>query len=118
MVGLRPPPASFIFHARLLSLRILIFTAVVGADELLKITDKRKVLAFILLFSMACARVPGRIGTLLLPRLVATLALYVLLLQTLASDKDIRIGKEMGGSCCFGHCGACDFKFETLEEPD
>jgi hypothetical protein len=73
---------------------ILIFTAVVGADELLKITDKRKVLAFILLFSMACAPVPGRIGTLLLPRLVATLALYVLLLQTLASDKDIRIGKK------------------------
>jgi Glycosyltransferase family 87/WD40-like Beta Propeller Repeat len=73
---------------------ILIFTAVVGFDELLKITDKRKVLAFILLFSMACAPVPGRIAALFLPRLVGTLALYVLLLQTLASDKGLRVGRK------------------------
>jgi hypothetical protein len=73
---------------------ILVFTAVVGVDELLKSTDKRKVLAFILLFSIACAPVPGRIGALVLPRLVGTLALYVLLLQILASGKDLRIGRK------------------------
>jgi hypothetical protein len=73
---------------------ILIFTAVVGADELLRTTDKRKVLAFLLLFSMACIPVPVSIGALLLPRLVGSLALYVLLLQTLASDKGPHIGKK------------------------
>jgi Glycosyltransferase family 87/WD40-like Beta Propeller Repeat len=73
---------------------VLVFTAVVGVDELLKSTDKRRVLTFILLYSMACAPVPGRIGTLVLPRLVGTLSLYVLLLQTLASDKGLRIGKK------------------------
>jgi hypothetical protein len=73
---------------------ILVFTAVVGVDELLKGTDKRKLLAFILLFSIACAPVPGRIGALVLPRLVGTLALYVLLLQILASGKGLRIGSK------------------------
>ncbi|MCU1298254.1 MAG: hypothetical protein JWO91_2532 [Acidobacteriaceae bacterium] len=71
---------------------ILIFTAVIAVNELLKPTDKRQVLAFLLLFTIACAPMPGRIGELLLPRLVGTLALYVLLLRNLASGKGSRIG--------------------------
>jgi len=70
---------------------VLIFTAVLGIDELLKIEDKRRVLAFVLLFSIACGPVPGRIAKLLLPRLSGTLALYALLLHTLA--KRFRIGR-------------------------
>jgi hypothetical protein len=73
---------------------VLVFTGVVGLDELLKLEDKRWPLAFILLFSIACAPVPGRIGKLFLPRLVGTLALYALLLWTLASGKGFRIGKR------------------------
>jgi Glycosyltransferase family 87/WD40-like Beta Propeller Repeat len=73
---------------------VLVFTAVVGLDEVLKITDKRKALAFVLLFSIACAPVPVNIGKLLLPRLAGALALYVLLLQIRASDKGVRIGRR------------------------
>jgi hypothetical protein len=73
---------------------VLVFTGVVGMDELLKIEDKRRALVFILLFSIACTWMPGRIGRLLLPRLVGTFALYILLLRTLASDKGLRIGRK------------------------
>lgn len=72
---------------------VLIFTAVVGIDELLKIEDKRRALAFILLFSIACGPGTGRIVK-LLPRLCGTLALYALLLHTLASAKGFRIGRR------------------------
>jgi hypothetical protein len=73
---------------------VLIFTGVIGIDELLKIEDKRKALAFILLFSIACAPVPGRIAKLFLPRLCGTLALYTILLHTLAFAKGFRIGRR------------------------
>jgi hypothetical protein len=73
---------------------VLIFTAVLGIDELLKIQDKRRLVAFVLLFSIACAPVPGRIAKLFLPRLWGTLALYALLLDTLASPKGFRIGRR------------------------
>ena len=73
---------------------VLVFTGVVGLDELLKLEDKRWALAFILLFSIAYAPVPGRIGNLFLPRLVGTLALYSLLLWTVASSKGFRIGRR------------------------
>jgi len=73
---------------------LLVFTGVVGLDELLKLEDKRWALAFILLFSITCAPVPGRIGNLLLPRLVGIVSLYALLLWTLASGKGFRIGKR------------------------
>jgi hypothetical protein len=70
---------------------VLIFTAVIGVDELLKNEDKRKVLIFLLLFTFACAPVPGRIARLLLPRLCGTLALYALLLHALSSARSFRI---------------------------
>ncbi len=54
---------------------VLVFTGVVGLDELLKIEDKRWALLFMLLFAIAYAPVPGQIGRLLLPRLVGTLGL-------------------------------------------
>jgi Glycosyltransferase family 87/WD40-like Beta Propeller Repeat len=73
---------------------VLIFTGVLGIDELLKIEDKRRALAFLLLFSIACAPVPGGIAKLFLPRLCGTLALYALLLHTLASAKGFRIGRR------------------------
>jgi len=73
---------------------VLIFTGVVGIDELLRIEDKRKALVFLLFFSIACAPVPGRIAKLFLPRLCANLALYALLLQSMASGRDFRIRKR------------------------
>jgi Glycosyltransferase family 87/WD40-like Beta Propeller Repeat len=73
---------------------VLIFTAVIGMDELLRIEDKRKALGFILLFTFACAPVPGRIARLLLPRLCGTIALYALLLHSLSSAKGFRIGRK------------------------
>jgi Glycosyltransferase family 87/WD40-like Beta Propeller Repeat len=73
---------------------VLIFTGVLGIDELLKIEDKRRALAFLLLFSIACAPVPGGIAKLFLPRLCGTLALYALLLHTLAAAKGFRIGRR------------------------
>jgi len=63
---------------------VLIFTAVVGIDELLKIEDKRRALALVLLFSIASGPVPGRIAKLFLPLFSGTLALYALLLHTLS----------------------------------
>jgi hypothetical protein len=72
---------------------VLIFTGVVGIDELLKMGDRRKAIAFILLFAIASVP-PGRIGKLFLPRLVGTLALYALLLQTVASGKGFRIARK------------------------
>jgi hypothetical protein len=73
---------------------VLVFTGVVGLDEVLKREDKRWALLFILLFSIACAPLPGQTGKLLLPRLVGTLALYALLLWTIASGKGFRIGRR------------------------
>jgi Glycosyltransferase family 87/WD40-like Beta Propeller Repeat len=74
---------------------VLIFTALVGIDELLKIEDKRRALALVLLFSIACCPVPGRnFAKMFLPRLCGTLALYALLLHTLASAKGFRIGRR------------------------
>jgi hypothetical protein len=73
---------------------VLVFTGVVGLDELLKLEDKRWALAFILLFSIAYAPVPRWIGNLFLPRLMGTLALYALLLWTVASGKGLRIGRK------------------------
>ena len=73
---------------------VLVFTGVVGLDELLKLEDKRWALVFILLFSIAYAPVPGRIANLFLPRLVGTLALYALLLCTVASGRSFRIGRR------------------------
>jgi WD40-like Beta Propeller Repeat len=73
---------------------VLVFTGVVGLDELLKLEDKRWALVFILLFSIAYAPVPGRIANLFLPRLVGTLALYALLLWTVASGRSFRIGRR------------------------
>jgi hypothetical protein len=70
---------------------VLIFTGVIAVDELLEIDDKRKALVFILLFTFACAPVPGRIARLLLPRLCGTLALYALLLHALSSAKSFRV---------------------------
>lgn len=72
---------------------VLVFTGVVGIDELLKIKERRRALVFILLFSIACAP-PGRIARLFLTRLCGTLALYAVLLQTVAAGKDFRIGRR------------------------
>ena len=71
---------------------VLVFTGVVGMDELLKIKDRRRALVFILLFSIACAP-PGRIAQLFLSRLCGTVALYALILQTVAAGKGSRIGR-------------------------
>jgi hypothetical protein len=73
---------------------VLVFTGVVGISELLKLEDKRWALLFILLFSIACAPVPGRVGKLFLPRLAGTLGLYALLLRTVSSGKRFRIGRR------------------------
>ena len=73
---------------------MLVFTGVVGLDELLKTEDKRWALLFMLLFAIAYAPVPGQIGRLLLPRLVGTLGLYALLLWTVACGKGFRIGRR------------------------
>ncbi len=61
---------------------VLIFAAVVAADALLKIADKRVFLVFILLFGLACTPVPDALlgGSLVLMRLFATLGLYVFIL--------------------------------------
>jgi hypothetical protein len=72
---------------------VLVFAGVVGMDELLKIRDKRGALVFILLFSIACAP-PGRIARLFLPRLCGTLALYAVLLRTVAAGKGFRLGRR------------------------
>jgi hypothetical protein len=73
---------------------VLIFTGVIGIDELLRIGDKRKAFLFILLFSLTCAPVPGRIATLILPRLCGVLALYALLLQSVVCAKSFRGGRK------------------------
>jgi hypothetical protein len=73
---------------------VLIFSGVVVTDELLRTEDYRRALAFILLFSIACAPAPAWLAKIILPRLVGALALYVLLLQTIATDKGIGIGRR------------------------
>ena len=73
---------------------VLVFTATVGIDELLKIRDGRKALIFILLFLFAYGPLPARIAKMVLPRLVGTLALYSLLLSTIASGKSKSISKR------------------------
>ena len=73
---------------------VLVFAGIIGADEFLKVEDRRRALAFILLFAIASAPLPGRIAKVLLPRLSGTFALYILLMQTVASGKGFRIGKK------------------------
>ena len=73
---------------------VLVFTGIVGIDELLKIRDRKKALIFILLFLFAYGPVPARIANMVLPRLVGTLALYSLLLSTIASGKSKSISKR------------------------
>jgi Glycosyltransferase family 87/WD40-like Beta Propeller Repeat len=80
---------------------VLVFTGVVGVDELLKLEDKRWVLFFILLFSIACGPETGRIVRLFLPRLVGTLALYALLLWTVASGRGFRISRRWMAAAAF-----------------
>lgn len=94
---------------------VLVFTGVIGLDELLKLEDKRWTLAFILLFSIACAPVPGRIGHLFLPRLVGTLALYALLLWTLTSGKGFRIGKEWLAAAALAGVALTIFNLSSLK---
>ena len=63
---------------------LLIFTAIVGFDALLALGNNRKVLALLLLYVAACAPIPDRISNLFpLSRLVATTALYALLLSSI-----------------------------------
>lgn len=73
---------------------VLVFTGIVGIDELLKIRDGKKALIFILLFLFAYGPLPARIAKMVLPRLVGTLALYSLLLTTIASGKSKSISKR------------------------
>lgn len=73
---------------------VLIFTGVVGVDALLTTTNKRHALAFLLLFAISCAPVPGRFGrAFVLTRLVTAFALYIFLLSKLWAGKWSRFGK-------------------------
>ncbi len=73
---------------------VLIFTAVIGVDALRTSPNKRNTLAFLLLFAIACAPVPGRFAkTFVLSRLVTAFVLYVFLLQKLWSGKRLHFGR-------------------------
>jgi hypothetical protein len=62
---------------------LLIFTTIVGFDALLAMGDNNKALALLLLYVAACVPVPERISNWFpLSRLVATTALYALLLRS------------------------------------
>jgi Glycosyltransferase family 87/WD40-like Beta Propeller Repeat len=73
---------------------VLVFVGVVGVDEFLKTEGKRRAFVLMLLLFITCAPVPTRIGRLLMPRLVCSLALYALLLQTVAAGKGLRFRRR------------------------
>ncbi len=72
---------------------VLIFTAVVGIDALLKLGDERHALVVLFLFGTACASIPN-IGKLLSTRLLVSLALYIWLLWTVVRRRDLRLGRR------------------------
>jgi hypothetical protein len=71
---------------------VLIFTAIVAFDVLLGNAAKGRALAFLLLFVIACAPIPAVISKLFpLTRLVATVALYVMLLSATRVNQNLRV---------------------------
>jgi hypothetical protein len=67
---------------------LLIFTAIVAFDALLVMGKNRKAIALLLLYVAACAPVPASISHWFpLSRLIATTALYVLLLNSAGSGR-------------------------------
>jgi len=70
---------------------VLIFTAVVGFDALLKTADTKKALVLLALYMIACVPVPAALLKFFpLTRLLATLALYILFVHALSGRRSVQ----------------------------
>jgi hypothetical protein len=73
---------------------VLIFSAIVGFDVLLARGEEHKALLLLLLYVATSVPIPGRISNWFLIRLVATSALYVLLLRTTWAHRNLSSGRR------------------------
>lgn len=80
---------------------VLIFTAIVGIDGLHANSNRRRAIALFLLFVVACAPIPAALSRLFpLTRLVAIVALYILLLRKTAAKLFPRVSIQLTAAAC------------------
>jgi len=80
---------------------VLIFTAIVGIDGLRANSNRHSAIALFLLFVIACAPIPAALSRLFpLTRLVAIVALYILLLRKTATKLPLRVLSQLTAAAC------------------